>query len=328
MGCKQLLVLYTGGTIGMQMTADGLAPASGFEARLRAQHALHDQPLPAWQFRELLPPIDSANMQQRNWLAMVAAIRAGIEQDGCDGVLLLHGTDTLAYSAAALSFLLLGLPVPVVLSGSMLPAGAEGSDAWANLFGAMGALHDGIAPGVHLYFNGALLHGARVSKLRSDAFDAFHVLPRLRQSPKAEDIPASLDYRQTRQPVNLAVLPFYPGIQACHVHALLGSGVQGLVLECYGSGTGPSDDTELLDVLKAAQARGVVLAAISQCPYGHVEFGVYAAGSQLASAGLISAGGMTREAALGKLFALLGAGLSAAEVAHWFAIDLCGERAD
>ena len=104
--------------------------------------------------------------------------------------------------------------------------------------------------------------------------------------------------------------------------------MQGLVLECYGSGTGPSDDAELLDVLKVAHARGVVLAAISQCPQGHVEFGVYAAGSQLASAGLISAGGMTREAALGKLFALLGAGLSAAEVAHWFAIDLCGERAD
>src|SRR3989344_1713140 len=97
---------------------------------------------------------------------------------------------------------------------------------------------------------------------------------------------------------------------------------------CHASATGPSDNAELLDVLKAAHARGVVLAAISQCPHGHVEFGVYAAGSQLASAGLISAGGMTREAALGKLFALLGAGLSQAEVEHWFALDVCGERAD
>ena len=328
MGCSNLLVLYTGGTIGMQMSATGLAPASGFDERLRRQQALETQPLPQWTFRELLPPIDSANMNQSNWLAMVAAIRSGVEQDGCDGVLLLHGTDTLAYSAAALSFLLLGLPVPVVLSGSMLPAGAEGSDAWSNLFGAMAALHNGITPGVHLYFNGALLQGARVSKLRSDAFDAFHVLPRLRQSPRAERIPTSIDFRQTRQPVNLAVLPLYPGIQASHLRALLNSGVQGLVLECYGSGTGPADDAELLGVLKAAHERGVVLAAISQCPHGHVEFGVYAAGSQLASAGLISAGGMTREAALGKLFALLGAGLSQAEVEHWFALDVCGERAD
>jgi L-asparaginase len=328
MGCTKLLVLYTGGTIGMQMSADGLAPASGFEARLRAQQALEAQPLPEWIFRELLPPIDSANMNQHNWLTMVAAIRAGIEQDGCDGVLLLHGTDSLAYSAAALSFLLLGLPVPVILSGSMLPAGAADSDAWGNLFGAMRALQAGVPPGVQLYFNGALLHGARVSKLRSDAFDAFHVLPRQRQSPRAESIPASIDYRQPRQPVNLAVLPFYPGIQAIHLRALLDSGVQGLLLECYGSGTGPADDAELLEVLKTAHDRGVVLAAISQCPHGHVEFGVYAAGSQLASVGLISAGGMTREAALGKLFSLLGAGLSQTEVEHWFALDVCGERAD
>lgn len=328
MGCQKLLVLYTGGTIGMQMSAAGLAPASGFEARLRAQQALQTQPLPEWTFRELLPPIDSANMNQGNWLAMVAAIRAGIEQDGCDAVLLLHGTDTLAYSAAALSFLLLGLPAPVVLTGSMLPAGAEGSDAWNNLFGAMQALREGVSAGVHLYFNGKLMHGARVSKLRSDDFDAFHVLPRQRHSPRADGIAPSINYRQLRQPVNLAVLPLFPGIQAAHLRALLDSGVQGLLLECYGSGTGPADDAELLAQLKTAHQRGVVLAAISQCPHGHVEFGVYAAGSQLASSGLVSAGGMTREAALGKLFALLGAGLTPAEVEHWFALDLCGERAD
>ena len=326
---QRLLLLYTGGTIGMQMSAQGLTPASGFEERVRAQQALeHGLQLPDWRFRELLPAIDSANMSQANWLAMVAAIRRGIEEDGCDAVLLLHGTDTLAYSAAALSFLLLGLPVPVVLTGSMLPAGSPDSDAWDNLFGAMQALQQGVAPGVQLFFNGALMHGARVSKLRSDAFDAFAVLPRQRQSERAASIPASIDYRQPRQPVNLAVLPLFPGIQAAHIEALLASGVRALLLECYGSGTGPSDDAALLAALKNAHKNGVVLAAISQCAHGHVEFGVYAAGSQLASAGLISAGGMTREAALGKLFALLGAGLSQAEVEHWFALDLCGERAD
>jgi len=324
-----VLVLYTGGTIGMQTSAGGLAPASGFEARLRAQQTLETgRDLPAWSFRELLPPIDSANMSQSHWLTMVEAIRAGIEQDGCDAVLVLHGTDTLAYSAAALSFLLLGLPVPVVLTGSMLPAGADGSDAWGNLFGAMQALHEGVTPGVHLYFNGALMHGARVSKLRSDAFDAFDVLPRRREGERATGIPAAIDYRQPRQPVNIAVLPFYPGIQAAHISALLASGARGLLLECYGSGTGPSDNAELLDTLKAARRQGVVMVAISQCPHGHIEFGVYAAGSQLASVGLVSAGGMTREAALGKLFALLAAGLGQAEVEHWFALDLCGERAE
>ncbi|MFI8482302.1 asparaginase [Pseudomonas sp. NPDC078700] len=325
--CEKLLLLYTGGTIGMQQSADGLAPASGFEARVREQQ-IHEGPLPEWVFSELLPPIDSANMSQANWLAMVSAIRSAIEQNGCDGVLVLQGTDTLAYSAATLSFLLLNLPVPVVLTGAMLPAGTQGSDAWGNLFGAMRALHQGQAKGVQVYFNGALMHGARVSKLRSDAFDAFTVLPRQRIGQKAEQIPARIDYHQPRQPVNIAVLPFYPGIQAEHISALLSSGVQALLLECYGSGTGPSDNAALLAALKSAHERGVVLAAISQCPQGHVEFGVYAAGSQLQSAGLVSAGGMTREAALGKLFSLLGAGLTQAEVEHWFSLDLCGERAD
>ncbi len=327
MTSSNILVLYTGGTIGMQASASGLAPAAGFEARVRAQQGQQAERLPNWSFREQLPPIDSANMSQANWLAMVAAIRQGA-QDGCDGVLVLHGTDTLAYSAAALSFLLLGLPVPVVLTGSMLPAGAANSDAWPNLFGAMQALHDGVAPGVHLYFNGALMHGARVSKLSSEAFDAFQVVPRQRQGTRLGELPAAIDFRQPRQPVNLLSLPLVPGLRASHLRALLDSGVQGLVLECYGSGTGPSDNAELLEVLRAAHARGVVLAAISQCAHGHVEFGVYAAGSQLASAGLISAGGMTREAALGKLFALLGAGLAQDEVERLFSLDLCGERVE
>jgi L-asparaginase len=326
---RNILVLYTGGTIGMQQSAEGLMPASGFADRLREQQ--NQQPqliLPGWQFRELLPPIDSANMNQSNWLAMVEAIRAGVEQDGCDGVLVLHGTDTLAYSTAALSFLLLGLGVPVVLTGSMLPAGTPDSDAWDNLFGAMQALRAGVEPGVHLYFSGKLMLGVRASKLSTATLDAFGILPRLRQGERAPSIPATLDYRRPRRPVNLAVLPLYPGIQASHLRALLASGVQGLVLECYGSGTGPADDADLLAALSEAHERGVVLAAISQCPQGHVEFGIYAAGSKLAASGLISGAGMTREAALGKLFALLGAGLSQAEVEHWFALDLCGERAD
>lgn len=324
---KRLLVLYTGGTIGMQMSAQGLMPAAGFEARMQAQQALDGQTLPDWYFRELLPPIDSAAMTQRNWLEMASAIRQEVDSGYCDGVLLLHGTDTLAYSAAALSFLLLGLPVPVLLTGSMRPAGTPDSDAWANLFGAMQALNAGIKPGVQVYFHGQLMHGARLTKLGTCGLDAFAELPRPRSGPRAQTVDSSLDYRQPRQPVSLAVLPLYPGIQASQVQALLDTGVRGLVLECYGSGTGPSDDADLLAALAAAHQRGVVLAAISQCPQGHVEFGLYAAGSQLASTGLVSGGGMTREAALGKLFALLGTGLGQAEVEHWFALDLCGERA-
>ncbi|MDT4857239.1 L-asparaginase 1 [compost metagenome] len=218
--------------------------------------------------------------------------------------------------------------MPVVLTGAMLPAGTPDSDAWPNLLGAIHALRAGVTPGVHLFFNGQLLHGTRASKLRSEAFDAFTELPRPREGERATTIPAGLDYRTPRQPVNLVVLPLFPGLAASHVDALLGSGVRGLLLECYGSGTGPSDDQELLAALRAAHRRGVVLAASSQCPAGHVQAGVYAAGSQLLATGLVPAGGMTREAALGKLFALLGAGLRQEEVEQWFGVDLCGEMVD
>lgn len=207
---KNLFVLYTGGTIGMLQTPQGLAPAGGFEARMRDHlQSLGDAPDLRWRFAELQPPLDSANMTQGNWLAMRDAIVAALDA-GHDGVLLLHGTDTLAYSAAALSFLLLDLPVPVLLTGSMLPAGAPGSDAWDNLVGALRVLQEGHARGVQVYFNDALLHGARVSKLRSDAFDAFAELPRPRHAEHAP-VPAALGYRQPRREVNLAVLPLYQG---------------------------------------------------------------------------------------------------------------------
>jgi L-asparaginase len=323
---KNLLVLYTGGTIGMLETAEGLAPAGGFDTRMREHLAqLTDAPQVQWTLQEMTPLLDSANMQQHNWLAMRDAIVAAVDA-GHDGVLVLHGTDSLAYSAAALSFLLLGLPVPVLLTGSMLPAGAPGSDAWDNLCGALRQVEQGLEAGVHLYFHGQLLHGCRTSKLRSEAFDAFAALPRHREGERATELPAALGYRQQRQPVNLAVMPVFPGLQAAHLKALLDSGVQGLLLECYGSGTGPSDDQALLEVLRAARQRGVLLAAISQCPEGSVVFDTYAAGNRLRGAGLVSGGGMTREAALGKMFALLGAGLDVDAAEHWFTLDLCGER--
>ncbi|WP_271410021.1 asparaginase [Pseudomonas sp. Q1-7] len=325
---RKLLVLYTGGTIGMQMTETGLAPASGFETRLRHEQAAHPQrPAPDWIFRELSPLLDSANMTPVNWLQMRDAIVAGVEQDGCDAVLLLHGTDTLAYSAAALSFLLLGLAIPVVLTGSMQPAGVADGDAWPNLFGALACLQAGVEPGVHLYFNGRLLPGSRVSKEKSDAPDAFSESLRPRQGARAQEIPAALDYRNPRRPVALAVQPLFPGLGVAQLRAVLDSGIHGLLLECYGSGTGPSDNVDLLAALKDAHRRGIVLAAISQCPQGAVEFDIYAAGSLLASAGLVSCKGMTREAALGKLFSLLGTGLGQAEVEHWLTLDLCGELA-
>ncbi|EZI25459.1 asparaginase [Pseudomonas extremaustralis] len=319
---NHVMVLYTGGTIGMQASANGLAPASGFEARMREQ--LADAPVPAWRFREMSPLIDSANMTPAYWQHLRSAVVEAVDE-GCDAVLILHGTDTLAYSAAAMSFQLLGLPAPVVFTGSMLPAGVPDSDAWENVSGALTALGQGLAAGVHLFFHGALMAPTRCAKIRSFGRHPFAALQRNGGVAKAETLPTALDYRQPKALANVGVLPLVPGIAAGQLDALIDSGVQALVLECYGSGTGPSDNPAFLASLQRAQDRGVVVVAITQCHEGGVELDVYEAGSRLRGVGVLSGGGMTREAAFGKLNALIGAGLANAEIRRLVELDLCAE---
>lgn len=321
---NNIMVLYTGGTIGMQASANGLAPASGFEARMREQLA-HLQ-APAWRFREMSPLIDSANMTPAYWQRLRVAVIEAVDA-GCDAVLILHGTDTLAYSAAAMSFQLLGLPAPVLFTGSMLPAGVPDSDAWENVSGALAALGEGLAPGVQLYFHGELMAPTRCAKIRSYGRNPFAALQRNGGVAKANNLPAELDYRHDKALANVGVLPLVPGIAAAQLDALIGSGIQALVLECFGSGTGPSDNPEFLASLQRAHDTGVVVVAITQCHEGGVELDVYEAGSRLRGVGVLSGGGMTREAAFGKLNALLGAGLSVAEVRRLVELDLCGELA-
>jgi L-asparaginase len=319
---NNIMVLYTGGTIGMQASANGLAPASGFEARMREQ--LTNVSVPAWRFREMSPLIDSANMTPAYWQRLRTAVVEAVDE-GCDAVLILHGTDTLAYSAAAMSFQLLGLPAPVVFTGSMLPAGVPDSDAWENVSGALLALGEGLAPGVHLYFHGALMAPTRCAKIRSFGRHPFAALQRNGGVAKAEALPAALDYRQPKALANVDVLPLVPGIAAAPLDALLGSGIQALVLECFGSGTGPSDNPAFLASLKRAEENGIVVVAITQCHEGGVELDVYEAGSRLRGVGVLSGGGMTREAAFGKLNALIGAGLPNAEIRRLVELDLCAE---
>ncbi|MCU1740523.1 MULTISPECIES: asparaginase [unclassified Pseudomonas] len=321
-----VMVLYTGGTIGMQASASGLAPASGFEARMR-EH-LTGQPglkVPDWCFREMAPLIDSANMTPEYWLRLRDAVVEAVEVQQCDGVLILHGTDTLAYSAAAMSFQLLGLPVPVVFTGSMLPAGVPDSDAWENVSGALVALGHGLAPGVHLHFHGEMLSPTRCAKIRSFGRHPFAALKRTGGVAKAQTLPVQLGYRQARQLTTVGVLPLVPGITAAQLDGLIDSGIQALVLECFGSGTGPSDNPAFLASLQRAEKLGIVVVAITQCHEGGVELDVYEAGSRLRGVGVLSGGGMTREAAFGKLHALLGAGLGQAEVRRLVELDLCGE---
>ena len=323
---ERVMVLYTGGTIGMQASANGLAPASGFEARMG--EFLASQPdlnVPQWCFRDMSPLIDSANMTPAYWLRLSAAIIAAIEQEGCDAVLVLHGTDTLAYSAAAMSFQLIGLPASVLFTGSMLPAGVPDSDAWENVSGALSALSQGQPHGVQLYFHGQLMAPTRCAKVRSFGRNPFVTLTRNGGGTPADYIPGELLYTRPKHMANVGVLPLVPGIGAPQLDALLNSGIEALVLECFGSGTGPSDDPAFLASLQRAQENGIVIVAITQCHEGGVELDVYEAGSRLREAGVLSGGGMTREAVFGKLHALLGADLPLTEVRRLIELDVCGE---
>ncbi|MBX8591263.1 asparaginase [Pseudomonas cichorii] len=322
---QRVMVLYTGGTIGMQASANGLAPASGFEARMAGQLAdLPELVVPQWRFREMSPLIDSANMTPDYWLRLRAAVIEAVDE-GCDAVLVLHGTDTLAYSAAATSFQLLGLDAPVVFTGSMLPAGVPDSDAWENVNGALLALGSGLASGVHLYFHGELMAPTRCAKIRSFGRHPFAPLQRSRGGQAATSLPEALDYRQPKALVNVAVLPLFPGIGAAQIDALVESGIKGLVLECFGSGTAPSENAQFMASLERARQQDICVVAITQCHEGGVDLDIYEAGSKLRGVGVLSGGGMTREAALGKLHALLGAGLKIEEVRRLVELGLCGE---
>lgn len=323
---QQVMVLYTGGTIGMQASANGLAPASGFEARMAEQLAAHPElKVPNWRFRELLPLIDSANMTPAYWQRLREAVIEAVDVDGCDAVLILHGTDTLAYSAAAMSFQLLGLSAPVLFTGSMLPAGVENSDAWENLNGALLALGKGLKSGVQLYFHGELLAPTRCAKIRSFGRHPFATLQRNAGGLPLAKLPDHLKYTQPKSLAKVAVLPLVPGFAVQLLTTAIDSGIQGIILECFGNGTGPSNDLEFLNGLQRAYEQNIVVVAITQCQEGGILLDIYEAGNELRRAGVLSGGGMTREAAFGKLHALLGAGLTFDEVRRLVERDLCGE---
>ena len=133
--------------------------------------------------------------------------------------------------------ILLGLPAPVVFTGSMLPAGVPDSDAWENVSGALQALGAGLAPGVHLHFHGAMIAPTRCAKIRSFGRNPFAALNRQGGVARADAIPQALDYRQPKTLANVGVLPLVPGIGAAQLDAVIGSGIQALILECFGSGT-------------------------------------------------------------------------------------------
>lgn len=272
------LLLHTGGTIGMRPGPHGLTPAPGVvEAAVGARA----------QVNAFDPLIDSAEISARHWNRLLDLIEAE-----AGPVVITHGTDTMAYTGAALSQALAGWPHPVVLTGSMHPLGTMGGDAEGNLDLALGVRP---GAGVWLAFAGRLLPAAGLVKTESQADDAFRATPQ-----PAEAGP----WRRRRfAAARLAVLTVSPGMPAAMLEAALGA-LDGAVLRVFGAGTIPSDP-ELAEVLARAVATGRRLRAVSACENGGLAPGAYAAGAPLWRAGVANGGTETAEAALIRLWLAL-----------------------
>ena len=327
-------IIYTGGTIGMKAVGGVYRPVPGYLAeRISAMPEFARPELPELSLHELSPLLDSANMRPRNWQLIAEDLAQSY--DDHDGFVVIHGTDTMAYTAAALSFLLEGLAKPVILTGSQIPLAEVRSDARENLITSLLLASDPRIAEVCLYLSGALLRGNRATKVSASGFEAF-------ASPNfpllgTVGVDIALRLEALRAPssgplrvgllgaAQVAVLRVVPGLNAALLGRLVSAPLGGLVLETYGAGNAPADDPDLLRVLGAACAAGLVVVNCSQCLHGRVTMDEYATGRALAEAGVTSGHDLTVEAALAKLHYLFGQGLEPDAVRAAMARDLRGE---
>lgn len=337
MAKKHIALLYTGGTIGMEKTAHGYAPTPDFASALARLLTLQSDTLPHYTLHQYPEPIDSTNATPHDWQTIGRDIAH--RYDDYDGFVVLHGTDTMVYTAAALSFMLQGLRKPVVVTGSQTPLGEVRSDALQNLITALQLAASDSLNEVSIYFNQRLLRGNRATKSSNDFFTAFEspnypwlaeiginvhmnsgaLLPR----PEREHFELP-DYTQGR----ILSLRFTPGLSVEVVAALVALKPQALILECYGAGNVPDRDPSLMAVLQQANAEGIILTACSQSSRGQVSLGAYATGAWLVKAGVLGALDMTFEALYVKLHHLFARGLSPEDVKSALLTNLSGELTD
>ena len=338
---KRVLVVYTGGTIGMRETEHGYAPEPGtLGDRLAAMPELGARDMPTVTLEECDPLLDSADMRPADWLRI--AHRIADDYEHYDGFVVLHGTDTMAYTASALPFMLRGLTKPVILTGAQIPIGRVRSDAHDNLITSLAIAARGDVPEVCVYFAEKLMRGCRTVKVNADGLDAFaspnypslgqagiHIKIRKELVRRPERTDGELEALRV-QPLDgpvVAALRLFPGIDARMLEMILQPPLQGLVLETYGVGNGPARDAELMDVLRRATSPPdpIVVVATSQCVRGTVDHSGYATGAALRAAGVRSGADMTSEAALAKLYYLIRLGLSCEEIEAKVEHDLVGE---
>ena len=339
-GKPRILIIYTGGTIGMIED-----PETRTLAPFDFNHLIDNVPKVKMldyviENKQFEPPLDSSNINPTHWQQIAAEIEK--HYDEFDGFVVLHGTDTMAYTASALSFMFENLYKPVIITGSQLPIGDVRTDGEENLITALQVAsardRDGRATvrEVAILFADFLWRGNRATKHSSDNFSAFssNNYPALasfglgihfnREAllDKTPEGPLKVHYNFD---TNVMVVDLFPGIQENVVrHMFQTPGIRGIVLRTFGSGNGPSDPW-FIEALKEATSRGIIIVNISQCSNGSVMPGLYSAGLCISQSGVISGIDLTAEASITKLMHLLGSGYNTETVKRMMMESLCGE---
>ena len=336
----RILIIYTGGTIGMIEN-----PVTRSLQPFDFTHLIDNVPkirkldydIENIQFN---PPIDSSDMSPQHWVDIARHIEANY--DRFDGFVVLHGTDTMAYTASALSFMLENLHKPVIITGSQLPIGEVRTDGEENLITALqiaaatDMMGEPMVREVAILFENYLWRGNRSTKMSADNFNAF----KSNNYPSLAKIGLGIHFNeealwrvQAKRPLKVQYeldtavmfLDLNPGMtEAVLRHQLSTPGIKGIVLKTFGAGNAPTY-AWFTEAVKEAVERDIVILNVTQCVNGGVHAKMYMSGNQLASTGVVSGHDITSEAAITKMMYLFGLGLSTAEVRRYLECSLCGE---
>lgn len=334
-----ILIIYTGGTIGMVQH-----PQTGTLSPVKFDQILEEVPeLNKFNYQiksEIFsPPLDSSNMTPAVWVKIAKTIERNYNH--FDGFVILHGTDTMAYTASALSYMFENLDKPVILTGSQLPIGTIRTDGKENLITSVeiaAAKKDGrsMVPEVCIYFDFKLYRGNRTVKRDSEQFSAFHSVNYPSLATAGVDIKYYTEYIyypenrgilkiNTRFDDHVVILKMFPGINKDVFHSILSTpGLKGVVMETFGSGNVPTTPW-LVNCIKKAIKRNIIILNVTQCEGGRVVMGQYETSLELLNAGVVSGNDITTEAAVTKLMFLLGQDLTVDEIKIYLNKSLRGE---